>query len=254
VANIINGNAGDNILTGGAGIDTLKGNGGDDTYIVNVNSTTGLLEDTVTAGTGTDTLKLVGNYTGAAKNLVAANTIENFDISGTTSTSLLNVNGNLNVNFLTGNDAANTLKGLVGDDHLFGGGDDDVLVGGLGVDTLTGDAGADTFWFDQTSVGGVNADLIIDFSHSEHDVLKFSKVAGGLSTIGATGFFSAADARFEANATGTATTAAARLIYNTTNGELSYDSNGNGVGGAVVLETLGIGTHPTVTASDIWIV
>jgi hypothetical protein len=42
------------------------------------------------------------------------------------------------------------------------------------------------------------------------------------------------------------------MIYNTSNGELSYDSDGNGAGAAVVLEVLA--SAPTVMAADIWIV
>ena len=248
--NIINGNIGNNILIGGDGKDALKGNGGNDTFVVNV-TTLGTLEDTVTAGTGIDTIQAVGsNYIGAtAKTLAAAATIENYDISGT-GASLFNVTGNALNNSLTGNVANNTLKGMAGNDILDGGAGNDVLSGGLGNDTLTGGVGADKFWFDSL-LGSTNVDNIIDFT-SGIDKLQFSKVAGGLTTIGTIGNFGATDARFEANATGIASTAAARLVYNTSTGELAYDSDGSGVAVAVVLEVLA--STPAVAASDIWIV
>jgi Ca2+-binding RTX toxin-like protein len=250
LANTINGNVGDNILTGGYGKDILKGNGGNDTFVVNVTAL-GTLEDTVTAGIGIDTLKAGGgNYTGlVAKTLTAAATIENYDLSDT-GTSLLNVSGNALANSLTGNDANNTLKGLAGNDLLDGGAGNDIVVGGLGNDTLAGGAGADKFWFDSL-LGAANVDSIIDFT-SGSDMLQFSKAAVGLTAIGAIGHFSATDARFEANATGVASTAAGRLLYNTASGELLYDGDGNGAAAPVVLEVLA--SAPAVVASDIWVV
>jgi Ca2+-binding RTX toxin-like protein len=209
------------------------------------------LEDTVTGSTGIDTIQAVGsNYIGAvAKTLIAAATIENYDISGT-GVSLLNVTGNALANSLTGNAANNTLKGMANNDVLDGGAGNDILSGGLGNDILTGGLGNDKFWFDSL-LGATNVDNILDFT-SGSDILQFSKVAVGLTAIGATGHFGAADVRFEANATGTASTAAAHLIYNTSTGELSYDSDGSGSTAAVVLEVLA--SAPTVTASDIWII
>ena len=250
LANILTGNVDNNTLTGGGGKDILIGNGGDDTFVVNVTSL-GTLQDSVTAGVGIDTIQAVGsNYTGTtAKNLIVAVNIENYDISGT-GTSRLNVIGNALENGLTGNAISNKLKGLAGDDTLKGGAGNDVLIGGLGNDTLIGGNGADKFWFDSL-LGSTNVDNIIDFT-SGIDRLQFSKVAGGLTTIGAIGHFKAADARFEANDTGLALTAAARLIYNTTNGELSFDSDGSGFSVAVVLDVLA--SIPALVASDIWIV
>jgi Ca2+-binding RTX toxin-like protein len=250
LANIINGNAGNNILTGNAGKDSLIGNGGDDIFVVNITST-GSLEDSVTAGIGIDTLKLVGNsYTSTtAKNLTLALTIENLDISGT-GTALLNLNGTVLENDLTGNDANNVMKGLAGADTLVGGAGDDVLIGGLDSDTITGGLGADIIWFDK-ALGASNIDTITDFT-SGSDKLQFSKIAAGLSSFGALGQLNAADLRFEANATGIASSTDARLVYNTSTGELAYDTDGNGIAASVALEMLA--AAPTLAASDIWLV
>ncbi|GAB6141325.1 hypothetical protein JCM14076_20540 [Methylosoma difficile] len=250
LANTVTGNTGNNTLTGGAGVDKLVGNGGNDTFVVNITAL-GALEDTVTAGTGIDTLQVVGNaYTGlTVKALTAASIIENLDIAGT-GASLINVTGNALANSLTGNNANNTLKGLAGIDSLSGGAGNDILIGGLDNDQLTGGSGVDVFWFDSL-MGAGNVDTVINFSAVD-DTLKFSKTAAGLSNIGAVGHFSASDARFEANASGMASSLAARLIYNIGTGELSYDADGSGAGAAVVLEVLA--SAPTVSAADIWVV
>ena len=72
--------------------------------------------------------------------------------------------------------------------------------------------------------------------------------------MGITGQLTSTDVRFWASDTGVAHDLDDRLIYNTTTGALIYDNNGNKAGGAVVLETLGVTTHPELVASDIWIV
>ncbi len=248
LANTITGNASDNVLIGGLGKDTLKGDLGSDIYVVNITSL-GALEDTVTDSTisgalGVDTIQLQGSYSGVVITLTAANTIENYDISATTD-SLINVSGNASTNVLTGNNAANTLKGLTGNDVLLGLNGHDLLIGGAGNDVLTGGDGVDTFWFD-TKASTTNVDTIADFK-SSIDKLQFSKSL--LSTAWTAGQFTTNDTRFCLNAP---TTAKACLIYNTTNGQLSYDADGSATKSAVLLETLtGV---PTITATDIWVV
>ncbi len=49
-----------------------------------------------------------------------------------------------------GNDAANVLSGLAGNDILEGGGGGDALTGGSGADTLIGGTGNDTYYVDNT--------------------------------------------------------------------------------------------------------
>jgi Ca2+-binding RTX toxin-like protein len=165
---------------------------------------------------------------GALTTLTSANTIENYDISGT-GNALLNLTGNASNNILIGNGSGNTLKGLAGND------------------ILTGGSGADTFWFDTAANSLTNKDTITDFA-TGLDKLKFS--VSVLSALGATGQFSAADQRFNKSSNGLALDATDRLIYNTTTGELNYDSNGNTSGGtqAVLLVLTGA---PNLVAADI---
>ncbi|GAB6142171.1 hypothetical protein JCM14076_29000 [Methylosoma difficile] len=227
LGNTLTGNTGNNILTGGLGADTLVGGGGNDTYIVNITSL-GALEDMVTAGTGIDKLQVVGIYTGALATLTAATAVENYDVSGT-GNALLNLTGNTSNNNLVGNAAANVLKGLAGND------------------ILTGGSGVDTFWFDTAANSSTNKDTITDFA-TGLDKLKFS--ASVLTALGTTGQFSVGDQRFNKSSNGLALDSTDRLIYNTTTGELNYDSNGNASGGtqAVLLVLTGI---PNITATDL---
>ncbi|MGZ8915339.1 MAG: choice-of-anchor L domain-containing protein [Methylobacter sp.] len=235
--NILTGNAGNNILDGGVGNDTLKGGLGDDSYVVD--SSTDKITEALNAG--------VDTVQSSAASYVLAPNVENLVLTGTGN---INGSGNAVANMLIGNDGSNTLKGMDGNDTINGGSGNDLLVGGKGLDILNGGNGVDIFWFDSAK-GATNVDTIGDFL-SGTDMLQFSKTAAGLTTMGVVGHFSELDARFEANSTGIATTDAARLIYNSNNGELSYDSDGNGNIAAVPLVTLTSGSTPV--AADIWLV
>ena len=143
------------------------------------------------------------------------------------------------------------ILGLAGNDIIIGGTGNDLILGGLGKDKLTGGAGKDTFFFDTKAVSS-NVDTITDFK-SGVDKLQFSKAI--FTKLGTIGAFSSNDQRFYSSATGTAHDASDRLIYNTSNGVLSYDSDGNGTAAnPVIIEILGRSSHPTLTAADIILV
>lgn len=124
------------------------------------------------------------------------------------------------------------------------------LKGLAGNDVLTGGNGADTFWFDTAANSLSNKDTITDFV-TGLDKLKFS--VSVLSGLGLTGQFSVGDQRFNQSSNGLALDATDRLIYNTTTGELNYDSNGNTAGGtqAVLLVLNGA---PSLADTDIFVV
>ena len=248
LANTITGNSGANILDGAGGVDTLIGGAGNDTYIVDL-TTTGALQDKVTETSKTDTsdtLQLRGSSSNAAAvTLTLAATLENLDASAT-STSKLNLTGNAAANVLTGNNADNVIAGLAGNDTIYGGTGNDTLNGGAGIDTLIGGAGNDTFRFDTALNGSTNVDTINDFSHIEDVIQLENKIFTKLTATG-----SLSDANFVAG-NGVAVDANDYILYNTTNGNLYYDADGNGTGAAVQFATL-IG-EPTLTGSDFVVV
>ncbi len=201
-ANRITGNTAANVLDGASGLDTLIGGLGNDTYLV----TTG---DVVTelVGSGTaDRVRVTDSYT-----LAATAQIEVLETTLATATTAI---------ILTGNAFAQTIIGNAGDN---------ALKGGLGMDTLTGGAGKDAFVFN-TASGTTNIDRITDFNHAA-DIIRLDNAifaALGLATGALT------TTAFWASANGAAHDATDRILYNTTTGVLTYDSNGSTTGGTIV--------------------
>ena len=213
----LTGTAGNDTIDGGAGADTINGMAGNDTYFV----TSG---DVLQDSGGIDTIV-------AAASFALPSAIENITYTGSANTSSV---GNSQANTMTGNSGANYMEGRDGNDTLAGGG---------GIDTLIGGNGGDSFVFGES--GTANADRINDFA-SGSDKLAFDDAAFSL----AAGHFSAGDARFYAAAGAAAGhDADDRVIYNTSTGQLYYDADGSGAGGAELIATLA--TVPSIGATDI---
>ncbi len=132
----------------------------------------------------------------------------------------------------TGNDK---LYGGLGNDILLGGAGNDRLYGGEGMDMLTGGAGRDVFVFDLSPNTPGNADVITDFSHAQGDkiALSMADFTGftHTGTISADQFYAAAGATAAHDAND-------RIIYNTTDGALYYDADGQGGAAAVQIATI----------------
>jgi Ca2+-binding RTX toxin-like protein len=191
-------------------------------------------------------------------------------------------------NEITGNAAANVLYGLNGADTLDGGGaadnlrggnQNDSLIGAEGNDTLQGDAGADSLEGGENGdllnggagndllIGGGGADALVGGGGADRFVLEFttdplqsdriaefSRVAGDRLEILGTGLLPGAldPTAFLANASGLATAATHRLVYENDAGRLWFDADGNAAASTRVLVANLTGT-PALTAADILI-
>jgi serralysin len=150
--------------------------------------------------------------------------------------------------YIRGGDGNDTLFGNEGDDVLIGNGGNDILRGGAGFNILTGGGGHDLFVFDTVFVSatkvGDRVSRINDFTPGEDKI--------GLSKIMFTGLTSNL-----ANVFGTVTDNAAAavsqalLVYNTSNGSLTYNANGAEAGlgdtGGQIARVFG---QPTLTVRD----
>lgn len=255
-ANNLNGGKGNDTLNGGAGNDVLIGGEGND--VLNG----GIGNDTLNGGSGHDTLNGydgndvliggVGNDTlnGGRGNDVLEGSVGNDVLNGGYGNDTLNGGGGNDTlsggdghDFLEGGDGSDSLNGGNGNDVLHGGDGldrlnggtgNDTLNGGLGRDTLTGGTGFDSFVFD-TALGAGNVDEITDFNVVQDTIRLDQSIFGALALGGL-----AANA-FVSNASGNATTAGHRIIYDNTSGDLFYDRDGTGGAAAIKFAELDVG-------------
>ena len=127
-----------------------------------------------------------------------------------------------------------------GDDKLYGGDGNDTLIDGKGGDKLHGGPGQDSFLFrDLESVDGLK-----DFTPVDDTILldhsKFSRIPLGV--------LSASQLTFG----GAAADADDRIMYNSANGKLYYDSDGSGPTHAIQFAKLAAGL--ALTAGDLVVV
>lgn len=122
---------------------------------------------------------------------------------------------------LNGGDGNDTLRGDAGNDRL---------IGGLGGDVLLGGAGLDTFVFSDDTLGN---DRIDDWAAAGDQLeIDASAFGGGL----AAGPLAAN--RLVVGAAPVANQAFGQFLYNTTNGQLSWDIDGTGAVAAVAITRL----------------
>jgi serralysin len=145
---LLYGRDGNDGLWGGAGDDELYGGNGNDNLVGGIGA------DRLDGGSGAD----IANYSSAATGLIAdllSPGLNTGDAAGDTYVSIERLYGSRFNDDLRGDDLANLVAGLAGDDTLHGCGGNDTLWGGDGNDRLVGGSGADRL------MGGSGADIFI---------------------------------------------------------------------------------------------
>jgi Ca2+-binding RTX toxin-like protein len=213
----------------------MSGGGGDDTYFVDN------IKDRVSerALGGNDIV-----YSSVSFKLAKA--VDTLILTGSDN---LSGTGSSDTNTLNGNSGDNLLDGFKGDDILRGFGGNDTLIGGIGSDTLEGGSGADAFFFKASPKALDGFDTILDFSRAAGDTIALAK--GGFRGLGSV-LGSISPDQFQAGAgVDTASDSTDRILYNTSTGNLWYDADGLGTLGPVLIAQLGVGSHPTLSHTDI---
>jgi hypothetical protein len=245
------------IIVGGAGIDALTGGPGGDIFEFSA-AHLGKF-DTVIGGGGADELLMTSAGTVQASGVSGVETYVLAD-GGTNRLTLVTANfAGLAQPTITveGGDSGNTLSeaGVAASDTA-------MLIGGAGADTLiagqhavlTGGNGADLFVFTTPgSAASPDNNTITDFGAGA-DRMAFSNQGFKLGLAGAsTTPKPLPPGLFTANATGSFGTAAERFAYDTTNGKLYFDAEGNMPGSTRLLVATLTG-HPNLGAGQVFFV
>jgi Ca2+-binding RTX toxin-like protein len=215
-------NGGTDHLRGGNGADSLSGGDGNDSIVGAFGS------DTLNGGAGADSLvggadadRLGGSLGadmlrgGGAADTMGGGQDDDQLYGGGDADQMSGALGNDYLRGALGND---NMGGGQGNDTLGGGQDNDALRGGAGNDDLTGGLGADHFIF--SLAGSADADLVHGFLVAEGDVIELSSSFFGALAPGAL-----SAAQF-----------GSVVLYS--GGALSYDADGAGAGGALLIATL----------------
>jgi Ca2+-binding RTX toxin-like protein len=181
-------------------------------------------------------------FTSTASNLVASDANNGAqDVFVYRMGSLLgsSLTGDGGIDALIGDSGNDTLSAGGGDDLVRAGFGDDRIIGGLGADKLEGGGGSDVLVYGSPQEG---VDTITDFTPGEDKFeISASGFGGGLTASGVV--------MLVADAAPVATGIGGLFLYNTANGQLSWDADGVGVGAAVLLATL-LGA-PAISADDL---
>ncbi|NEO54826.1 MAG: calcium-binding protein [Okeania sp. SIO3B5] len=215
---------GDDIVAPGAGDDNLKGNDGDD----NLNG--GIGDDTASGGNGEDDL---GGDGGNDKLL-----------------------GGASGDLIVGNSGNDILLGGTGDDTLLGGIGRDRLNGGAGDDVLTGGASIDRFIFNSNEAfepEDFGIDEITDFSQTPGDIIILDRSSfTAINSAAGTGF-SIPNEFDVVSSDAAAATSDGVIVYNSSNGNLFYNPNGNSPGFGSGAQFATLTGSPSLGADDFWI-
>jgi Ca2+-binding RTX toxin-like protein len=231
------GTSSNDLLEGLAGNDALSGEAGD---------------DFLDGGEGIDTAVYQFDPDGVTADLEKGD--NNGPATGSATDGYGNTDGLLKIENLIGSDfddelfgdgQVNNLSGRDGNDVIFGLGGNDFIVGGAGADELEGGSGSDNFSYIMPSDGG---DTINDFETGIDKIFivggVFQSFTSGISggPVSSDQFFSGA----------TASLGEHRFGYDSTTGDVLFDSDG--VGGADATVLANIGANTPFTNTDITVI
>lgn len=193
VANLIQGNVGNDHLIGLGGDDELDGGANDDVYDYRGSFGSAFANDRISDLSGTDTIAVDSFSTVLAQHsgndlvlTLPGGTIRIVDhFNGHAVENIIDANGNSMVlatglvggnlpGIIAGGNAAETIDGKGGDDLLFGNGGNDTLLGGDGNDHLDGGTGRDRLdggTGNDILTGGKGSDTLVFGPGSGHDVI-----------------------------------------------------------------------------------
>jgi len=216
----------------------------------------GALNTVVITGSTTQDVCINTTSTGAVigVNILGVNFAGNDTLSGTLANDIIfSGAGNDRIYAGDGNDI---IYGGAGNDTIDGGYGNDYIHGGAGSDTYTSPSfGSDTFAYSKPSDGG---DIFQNgVFTSGTDILQFDTAAFGGMTTTAGGYLHSSRLLFESGTSITGTLGAAGkdafvVVFDGTDTQLYYDSNGSNAGGYHLIATFH-GNTP-ITHSDIKIV
>jgi Ca2+-binding RTX toxin-like protein len=212
----IYGTPGDNVLHGTTGADTMVGGAGNDTYYVN-NAGDRVLE---AIHGGTDTVLASVSHA-----LLFGSEIEHLATTNRSGTTAINLSGNSSAQTIDGNAGPNVINGRGGHD------------------VLTGNGGKDVFVF-HSALKADNIAKVTDFNVGQDKIQLDHSVFAGLHA----GALPMQDLHIGASAhAGTD-----HIIYNSSTGALSFDSDGSGAAHQVQFAALA--PHLSLTASSFVVV
>jgi Ca2+-binding RTX toxin-like protein len=209
-----------NRFEGYGGADTVHGNG--NTSVAYFNATAGVSITMTGAGAGSATATYSSN--------TATDTFDGVNL----------ISGSGNADTFNGGPGNDNFEGGTGNDTINGGDGDDRLVGQGGNDVITGGNGNDTFVFDNTALNAsTNVDTITDFTTGQDKIELNHNVFTALPTGSLSG---------SAFSNAGSVTASTRIIYDLSDGSLSYDADGSGSGAATKFAVL-VGI-PAISSTD----
>ncbi len=258
---ILVGNNSANTFDGGGGNDLVFAGSSNDAIIWNANNANNSNNGTdghdyVDGGLGSDRITITGSNASESYVVQTRSEAVTAGITGLAADTEMVITRNGTTNGAVIAEVrsieSNVINGGNGNDAITGSSGNDTLAGGANTDVLTGAGGADNFVFN-TSLAAAAVDTITDFvttaaNAAVHDVIVFDNAV--FTAIGADGAFSV-DALWNA-ADGLAHDITDRIIYNTSNGWLMYDADGQNGAAGVHIATLTSGL--SLQTSDLFVV